>query len=174
MGRQIKRRYRGAVFVKDVDELREEFIKQKYGAARVEQFDAGAYQAFIDAYVAAHRARPRVFGGLNTMPWWHPRLYYDLHATHKYYIDVAAATLVERTCVRLLRRLASSRRDLEFLVEHNAAWIANVQRAIADECSLKATSQRAARFAASARRRGYKIMQFAKIFDRVCGALDAA
>ena len=174
MGRQLAKRYRGLIFVKDVDSLRADFIRRRYGAAPIKSFDAAAYQAHIDAYVAAHRARPLVFVGLNVMPWWHRDHYYDLHATHKYFVSEGAATLVERSCVRLLRRLAGSRRDLKFLVEHNGEFIANVQRAIADECDLGAAKKRVKAFTAGAARRGYKITQFADVYRAACAALDRA
>jgi hypothetical protein len=167
LGNRLKTSFGDRIVVKDLDDLRAEFIADMYDGGPVRKFDREAYQDYIDTFVQSNKFKPLVFVGLNEMPWWHPDHFYDLHATDKHYIDLPDVTVLRQKCRRLLLNLANSEQDMQFLVDHNAKFIDNVTRAIKDECDLEKVVEGSQRWANAFRAQGYQFSTADEIFDKV-------
>ncbi len=167
LGDRLKASFGDRIVVKDLDDLRAEFIADWYDGEPVRAFDRDAYQDFIDNFVQSNKFKPLVFVGLNEMPWWHPNHFYDLHATDKHYIDLPDVAVLRQKCRRLLLNLANSEQDMQFLVDYNAKFIDNVTRALKDECDLEKVVKEGKRLAAAFREQGYQFSTADEIFNKV-------
>jgi hypothetical protein len=167
LGNRLKSSFGDRIMVKDLDELRDQFVADRYDGGPVRNFDREAYQDYIDNFVQSNKFKPLVFVGLNVMPWWHPNHFYELHATDKHYIDVPDVTVLRQKCKRLLLDLANSEQDMQFLVDHNAKFINNVTQALKDECNFEKVVEESQRWTNAFRTQGYQFSTADEIFNAV-------
>lgn len=167
LGERLKKEFGDDILVKDIDDLRADFIKSQYKGAKFEEFDKKAFQTFINDFIKANQFAPLIFVGLNVMPWWHKDHFYNLHATNNFYLTVDNATLLQRKCRRLLTSLANSEADMDFLVQNNSKYIANVTAALRDECSLEKTIHESDTLSKSFKDQGYTLMAPDEVFRQI-------
>lgn len=139
LGNQLKLHYGNRIVVKDIDDLRQEFIKHNYKNAKViSKFDKNKYQKYIDNFVSKYKI-PLVFVGLNTMPWWHKGHYYNMHATHKYYIDIDTDLLFQQKCDRFLHDVFTKHKKPVYddLKTNEKETIKQLSLGLKIECSYK-------------------------------------
>jgi len=172
LGNKLKEEYGNKIIVKDIDDLRRDFIKDFYGDNRFDIIDKNEYQKYIDKFIEKHSTKTLIFVGLNTMPWWHKNHYYDLHSKHNYFIDLDDETILQQKCRRLLLDLANSNNDMEYLVKHNEKYIRNVSNAIAEECNLKKTKKMNKKWKKDYTKQGYKIMTRDDIYKKIVRLLE--
>ena len=70
------------------------------------------------------------------MSCWHPDHYYNMPATHKYFIGLDAETVLRQN-TELVLEWTDSIDDMDYLVSTNIKYTYNVSQPIACECSLK-------------------------------------
>lgn len=169
LGKQIAAKF--CAVVKDIDDLRQEFIHDHYGEKQWTVIDKDAYQKYIDDFIAA-QTLPIVFVGLNNMPWWHRDHYYDMHADHKFYIDLGDEEILRRKCTRLLRELPDDTRAMDDLVKNNNKFIKKVTAAVARECSLEESAKMNKKWAADYARFGYMLATSEEILAAVAHILN--
>jgi len=67
LGNKLKDQFKSKIVVKDLDELRAEFIESHYGKKfNWEKFDSEKYQSFLDKYILSQK-KPLILVGLNHM-----------------------------------------------------------------------------------------------------------
>jgi len=171
LGNKLKEEYNNKIIVKDIDDLRRDFIKDFYGDNRFDIIDKNEYQKYIDKFIEntqqKHSTKTLIFVGLNNMPWWHKNHYYDLHSNHNYFIDLDDETILQQKCRRLLLDWANSDEDMEYLVKHNKKYIRNVSNAITEECNLKKTKKMNKKWKKDYTKQGYKIMTRDDIYKKI-------
>ena len=84
LGEKLTKRFGKKITVKDIDDLRRDFIRYYYDNKIFQLIDKVGYQKYIDNFIKKHSSKPIVFVGLNNMPWWHANHYYNMHANHNY------------------------------------------------------------------------------------------
>lgn len=72
--------------IKDIDDLRRDFIKKYYGNKK---FDKVEYQKYIDKFVKTHSTKPLIFVELINMSWWHINY-------HNYFIELDDETIIKK------------------------------------------------------------------------------
>jgi len=166
LGKRLKSEFRSSIVVKDIDDLRTEFIQQFYGSNSWTVIDKEAYQQFIDAFVAK-QTKPIIFVGLNHMPWWHKQHYYDMHSTSNWYITIDDKTLITRKCKRLLTDVQTDKIAMEHLIHENQDFIRRFASAIRRECSLTKLKQLNKQWNTDYKRQGYKFASANVIYNGV-------
>jgi len=169
LGNKLKEEFSDNIIVKDIDDLRREFIKEYYGEKKWTIIDKDAYQKYIDKYVNEHN-KPIVFVGLNHMPWWHKNHYYDMHSTHNYYIDIDDATIIKQRCLRLIRELPDDFNDevvMNDLINNNKMFLRMTNRAINMDCNAKMIIKMNKKWNNDYKKQGYNFMQMEDIFKDV-------
>jgi len=68
LGNKLKEEYGNKIIVKDIDDLRREFIEDYYGNMKFDIIDMSEYQLYIDKFVKNNSLKPLIFVGLNNMP----------------------------------------------------------------------------------------------------------
>jgi deoxyadenosine/deoxycytidine kinase len=66
IGNKLKDKFKNKIVVKDIDDLRSDFIKEFYGDKKWTIIDKKAYQKYIDDYVGKIK-KPLILVGLNNM-----------------------------------------------------------------------------------------------------------
>jgi deoxyadenosine/deoxycytidine kinase len=121
LGHRLYNKYGSLIIIKDIDNLRHEFINTFYKNKKFDIIDNKAYQEYIFNYINTIK-KPLVFVGLNNMPWWHSDLYYNLKSTHNFYIDIDLNHIIQRIYKRDTNKL-NKEYDIEMLVKANNKWI---------------------------------------------------
>lgn len=84
LGNKLLEIYDDKILVKDTDNLLRQFINENIDTSKSWTWVPQNYQDYIDKFVKDNSDKIIVFVGLNTMPWWDPDLYYNLHSNHNY------------------------------------------------------------------------------------------
>ena len=97
LGNKIKEQFKSKIIVKDLDILRDEFIKEFYGNKKWTYIDENEYQLYIDSYINKQK-KPIIFVGLNdnTIYGKNKNLYYNVHSQHNYYIEIDDMIIVKK------------------------------------------------------------------------------
>ena len=172
LGNKLKEYFKSKIIVKDIDDLRIDFIKKNYGNKKFDVIDKVEYQKYIDDFVKKHSSKPLIFVGLNHMPWWHINHYYDMHSTHNYFIELDDETIIKQKCKRLFLDWATNDEEMNYLVNHNKKYIKNVSNAIAEECNLKKTIKLNNKWRKDYKKQGYKFMTRENIYKSVVQLLN--
>ena len=174
LGNKLERKYSNKIIVKDIDDLRMEFIKEHYGNKKWGVIDKNAYQQYIDDYINKQN-KPLIFVGLNNMPWWHKDLYYDMHSIHKFYINIPDETVIKQKCIRQLHKLINLESDkmaMNDLINDNEKFIRLTTDVIKEECDAKQIIKLNKKWNKDYKKQGYRFLSREKIYDVVCKISD--
>lgn len=174
LGNKLKYKYNEKIVVKDIDDLRYDFIKKEYKNFKIDKWNADKYQKFIDEFVKKHNKKPIIFVGLNHMPWWNKNLYYDMHPKYKYYIKLSNDIIFEQKCIRFTNGVfVKNKNDLIKKIKNNENdTIKNISKAFKDECSYEKITKMNEIWNLNYKKQGYKFLSRDKIFDEVCEILN--
>jgi ABC-type oligopeptide transport system ATPase subunit len=172
LGKKIERRFRGHVVVKDMDDLRDEFIRDFYKGRKWTFINTREYQKYIDAFVKAQR-KPVVLVGLtdNSVYGKNKRIFIDPRALHKFYIDVDDPTILRQKCTRLLTDIQTDIPAMRDLKRNNTHFIAKFTEAIRRECSLAKTIAASKALKRDYMGMGYEPLPPNHIYTRIVGIL---
>lgn len=171
LGDKLKDKFGNKIIVKDIDDLRVEFIEKYYGNKEWSVIDKKAYQKYIDNYMN-NQNKPIIFVGLNNMPWWHEDLYYNMHSTYNYYIKIDDMTIVKQKCLRLFENMPNDKFAMNDLVNNNELFIELTKRSIDVNCNAKETIKMNKKWNKDYEKQGYKFMSRELIFKKVSKILD--
>ena len=174
LGKKLESSYSNKIVVKDIDDLQREFIKDHYAGKKWEIIDKDAYQKYINNYINKIN-KPLIFVGLNHMPWWHKELYYDMHSTHNFYINLNDETIIKQKCIRHLRKLSDLENNetaMNNLINNNEKFIRLITKRIKNECDVKLIINRNKKLNEDYKKQGYIFLSREEIYDKVCGILD--
>jgi energy-coupling factor transporter ATP-binding protein EcfA2 len=134
LGNKLKNIFNNKIVVKDIDDLRTEFIIKYYGNKRWTTINKKAYQQYINKYISS-QTKPLIFVGLNNMPWWHTNHYYNMHSDYNYYIELDDDTILKQKCSRLFKDLIMDEDAFGYLINDNERFVRLRKLAIEGECS---------------------------------------
>ncbi len=166
LGSKLKDKFGDEIIVKDLDELRDEFIQKYYGNKKWKIIDKEAYQEYIDEYVNK-QTKPLIFVGLNNIPWFHKNHYYNMHSTYNYYIEIDDMTIVKQKCMRFFAEITNDQIAMNDLINNNKKFVEIVKKAIERECGSKETVIMNKKWNKDYKNQGYKFMSREDIFKDV-------
>lgn len=140
LGDRIKEKLKNNCIIKDLDDLRDEFINKFYGNKKWTYIDEYEYQRYINDYINKQK-KPIVFVGLNdnTIYGKNKKLYYNLHSQYNYYIEIDDMTIVKQKCLRLLNSIQNDKFAMNDLIKNNEMFVKNFSQAVKKECNAKET-----------------------------------
>lgn len=173
LGGQLKELFGKKIIVKDLDILREEFIKKFYGDKKWTYIDTKEYQNFINAFIDK-QTKPLVFVGLNDNRVFgkNKSLYYDLRSQHNYYIELDDMVVLEQKCSRLLNDIRNDAEAMRDLVKYNELFIKKFSQAVRRECNAQETIKINNEWKKDYIKQGYKLMSQENIFKTVSKILN--
>lgn len=143
VGKRISKRFGNKVVVKDLDDLRAEYIAKRYASQRWtwNDFDSKGYQAFLDQYIAKIiKPKPLVLTGLNQIYLHDKKLYYNIHATHRFYLDVPDTQVVKQKCLRFIKELQNivkMEHVVDDITNNNKRFVKLTNQGLVSQCGVK-------------------------------------
>jgi adenylate kinase family enzyme len=167
LGNKLKSKFGNKIVVKDFDDLRREFINLKFGNKKI-VWDSVAYQKYINDFVNKQK-KTLIWTGLNHMPWWNKKLYYNTHANHKFYIKLDSETIFKQKCSRYINDVfVDNQNKLIDNFINNKQTIDNIKNELLNECGYKETTQMNQIWNKAYKKQGYKSLSRSHIYDAVC------
>ena len=181
LGQRLSDLYGDKIIVKDIDYLRDEFIKQYYGDEQFNMIDDNAYQEYINNYIENSKKVPIIFVGLNNHPWWNPNIYYDLHSNYKFYIDIDNKKLLKQKCVRYLqeeliedfKNLINDDNAMDDMINDNEKFIRLLCEKIKRECDIEEITKESDKWKNDYENQGYIIESSDSIYNPVVSILNS-
>ena len=169
LGNKLKKKLGKKVIIKDLDNLRDQFIKKFYEKRRWKYINEKEYQKYIDEYIKKQK-KTIIFVGLNdnTIYGKNKKLYYKLHSNYKYYIKINDMIIVKQKCLRLLNDIQKDSKAMKDLIKNNKFFVKKFSEAIKQECSSKETIKLNKKWNRDYKKQGYKFMTRENIFKTVC------
>jgi adenylate kinase family enzyme len=179
LGNKLKENFGSKIVVKDLDDLRYEFVKNKYGSYKniwkKKDFvwDKDAYQNWIYEYIKKQK-KPIIFVGLNHMPWWNKDLYYDLQSNINFYIKLTTEKIFEQRCKRFLSDVFEDnlKKTVKEIIKNETKTIENLQEALKHECSYKEIKDLTDKWNKDYKKQNYKFLSSDKIFNEISKILS--
>jgi len=178
LGNKLLELFGNKIIVKDIDDLRVDFIKKYYGDNEWNVIDKDAYQEYIDKYITEQKKKekPLIFVGLNTMPWWHKDLYYNFQPDYKFYIDIDTKKLIKQKCMRYLTQelkdIINDEIAMNDLMNNNKKFIRLVCEGIKRECDIKQITDESDKWKNDYESQGYTVLNSDEIYERVVNILN--
>ena len=175
IGRKIQKHYGKSIVMKDLDELRDEFINKHYNIDKPYSFEESKYQKYIKSYINKHKSKPIVFVGLNDNNFGKTKsLYYDLSADYKFYINIDNSIIIQQKCERFITEflpeiLKEHRNDI---TEKNKIFVKNVIRNFREECGAKLTIRDNNKWARNYKQMKYQFMSREMIYKLVISLIN--
>lgn len=169
LGNKLKKKLGKKIIVKDLDDLRDQFINKFYGKKKWKYINEKEYQKYIDNYIKNIK-KPLIFVGLNdnTIYGKDKNLYYNLHSNHNFYINIKDNIIVKQKCLRLLNEIQKDNEAMNDLIKNNDKFIKLFSEALKQECSLKKTIKLNKKWNKDYKKQGYKFMTRENIFKTIC------
>lgn len=177
LGNKLKERFKSKIVVKDLDDLRAEFIENNYdNDFNWEEFNSELYQTFLDNYILSQK-KPLVLVGLNHMFFHNKKLYYNVHSQYNYYIDIDDMLIVKQKCIRFLTdelkdMVTKHKTIIRDITEDNKKFVKLIKENIERECGTKETFKLNKMWKKDYKKQGYTFMTRENIYKTVCKILN--
>ena len=176
LGNKLKKKYGKKMVVKDLDDLRDEFIKSYYGEKRWTFINVREYQKYINDYIKKHSKKPIIFVGLNdnTIFGRNKELYYNVHSDYNFYIKIDDNVIIEQKCERFILEFLPEilKHEKKDITEKNEYFIKQITKALKNECNALETKKLNKKWAKDYKKMKYKFMNRNDIYKEVCKILN--
>ena len=134
--------------------------------------DEVKYQQFIDNFILRQK-KPIIFVGLNDNPLGIKKIYYNLHPTHKFYIDIDDKVILKQKCLRMLKEeIPNDKYAMEDLIDNNEKFIKGMTFAINNTCNLKKLEKENSRWKKDYNKQDYIFMSREDIYKSVIKIIE--
>lgn len=179
LGNIIKNQFGDKIVVKDIDDLRADFVLKFYGGydkfwKNKYKWNSKEYQKYIDDFVIKHQNKPIIFVGLNHMPWWNKKLYYNMHAIYKYYIQLKSDIIFNQKCSRAFDEIFVNDREktLSNIRKYDKKYLKRMNNYINSECNYKQIKTMNKIWNLDYSKQKYKFMSSDDIFKEITNILN--
>jgi uridine kinase len=144
LGKKLKNKYKNRIIVKDIDDLRYEFINDNYSKSfNWKSFNSKKFQKFIYDYINKQN-KPIIFTGLNQIFFHNKNIYYNIMSDHNFFIDIDDQTIVKQKCIRFLTdelkdMVTKNKTIIRDITEDNEKFVRLIKQNIDRECGTKET-----------------------------------
>ena len=173
LGDRLKTIFKNKIVVKDLDNLRDEFIQYFYGEKKWTFIDENEYQNYIDNFIKKNK-KPIIFVGLNdnTIYGKNKKLYYNLYSQHNYYIELQDEIVLKQKCLRLLNDVQNDESAMDYLINKNKEFIKLFTGAIKRDCDIKNTVKMNNKWKKDYKKQNYKFLSRDNIFKDIVKLLQ--
>lgn len=179
IGDKLKQHFGQKIIVKDLDDLRGEYVDKKYGGYQniwnTANFawDINNYQKWIDDFVN-NQSKPLIFVGLNHMPWWHKDHYYNVHSQHNFYIQLDSDIVFKQKCSRFINDVfvQNQNQTLNDIIENEFEAMNDLTEGLKNECNYKQITEMNIKWDTDYKNQNYTFMPRELIYDTVCDIIN--
>ena len=176
LGNKLTKKFGSKIVVKDLDDLRDEFIKSYYGEKRWTFINVREYQKYINNFIKKHNKKPIIFVGLNdnTLFGRNKELYYNVHSNYNFYIDIDDNVIIEQKCERVILKILPDilKDEKKNIIENNEYFIKRLTKIFKEECSALETKKRNKKWTKDYKKMKYIFMNRNDIYKEVCKILS--
>jgi len=174
LGNKLKDKIGNKVIIKDLDDLRDEFITNFHGNKKWTYIDEDEYQKYIDNYIN-NQKKPIIFVGLNDNIVYgkNKNLYYNVHSKYNYYIEIDDGIINKQKCMRFLNDITNDKMAMNDLSENNARFIKLFIQSIKRECDIKKTIKMNSKWNKDYKKQGYIFIPSENIYKSVVKLLQS-
>jgi adenylate kinase family enzyme len=177
LGNRLKQKFGNNICVKDLDDLRDEFIKIFYGSKKWTYIDTNEYQKHINKYIEKYiekETKPLIFTGLNDNVFGkNKKLYYNIQSHHNYYIELDNLTILKQKYLRFLNRKQNNEILTNDLINDNDNFLKMFSITIKKECNLKRVIKLSDIWEKYYKSQNYKFMTSEDIYNDVNNLLNS-
>jgi len=180
LGNKFKTNFKDKIIVKDLDELLDDYFAEHFGknsSYNLGDVNEELYQDYIDNYISK-QTKPIIFVGLNdNFVDFYPKrkdIYYDVHATYGYYIDIDDDIIIKQKCMRFLDNIKSDTNVTDAIIDDNKKFIKVMIKSINTECNKTFIMIWINKWKNDYKRQGYKFMDRDEIYEDVTKILQRA
>ena len=166
LGLKLKEKFKGKIIVKDLDDLRDEFIKYFYGNKKWTFIDEKEYQKYIDKYIKRQK-KTIIFVGLNDNILGNKQLYYNIQSQYNYYIKLDDETIMKQKCQRFLRNTHNNKEAMNDLIKNNKKFMKLFTEAAEYNCNTNVMMKENNKFKKYYKKQGYIFMSRENIYKSV-------
>ena len=181
LGEKLLEKFSDKIIVKDLDNLRSEFLKEEYKDKKMNEikkeiWNEGKYQQWIDNYIDKNKDKPIVFVGLNNIPWVNKFSYYNMHSKHNFYINLDFDTIFKQRCSRFMDNIFVKNREkvLDNIIKNKNKEIKNIQDMFYNNCNYDEILEINKQFNKDYKEQKYKFMSIEDIYEKVSKILNKA
>lgn len=98
--KKLKKIFEKTTIIKNLNELKKEYIKKNYGEKKYYYFEEKKYQNYIYKYIEENLNKSMIFIGFN-FDVKNPKRYYDLKTTQKYVINIDVKIIMKEKINKL-------------------------------------------------------------------------
>lgn len=177
IGNKLKEKFKNKIIVKDIDDLRNEFMNEQYGMKKFnwKSFDSNKYQKYINDFISK-QTKPIVFVGLNHMFWHNKKLYYNMHSQYNFYIDINDMVIIKQKCIRFLsdelQDIIKNKNVIEDITKNNKKFLKLIIENIDRECGTKHTVKLNNMWKKDYKKQGYKFASRENIIKEVSKIIE--
>jgi len=179
LGNKLKEQFKSKIVVKDLDILRDEFIKEFYGNKKWTYIDENKYQSYIDSYINKQK-KPIIFVGLNdnTVYGKNKNLYYksNISNNHSLTLNIECPefkfVILKQKCLRTLDAIRNDKMAMDDLVNNNERFLEMIIKEIKKDCSAKETIKMNNKWKKDYEKQNYKFMDRENIYKSVIKILN--
>lgn len=174
LGNKLQKKFGKKIKVKDLDQLRDEFINKNYDTSKSWSFSEKKYQKYINNFIKKSK-KPLIFVGLNDNHFGKTKsLYYNLQSDYNYYIDIDDTIIIKQKCERFIKSfLPDIYNDFKNnIIIDNKKFIEIVTKSAKDECSASKTIALNKKWSKDYKKMGYIFMSRESIYKKVSTLLQ--
>lgn len=142
VGNKLKEKYGNKIIVKDIDDLRIDFINDTYDLSKSWSFNDDDYQTYIDNYIKKIK-KPLILVGIPNNPnGQNKKRYFNVHSSYNYYIKIDDMTIVKQRCTRFLTKqliqdTINNPHAMNAMINDNDKFIKILIKGIKNECGYR-------------------------------------
>ena len=181
LGEKLLEKFSDKIIVKDLDNLRSEFLKEEYKNKKMDEikkeiWNEGKYQQWIDNYIDKNKDKPIVLVGLNSIPWVNKFSYYNMHSKHNFYINLDFDTIFKQRCSRFMDNIFVKNREkvLDNIIKNKNKEIKNIQDMFYNNCNYDEILENNKQWNKDYKEQKYKFMSREYIYEKVSKILNKA
>lgn len=169
LGNKLLEIYDDKILVKDTDVLLRQFINENIDTSKSWTWVPKNYQEYIDKFIKDNSDKIIVFVGLNTMPWWDPDLYYNLHSNYNYYIKLDDDSIFKQKCNRFIDDIFNVKKEnlIKEFMKNEDQLINELANAFKEECGYIGILQQNKKWNKDYKKQKYKILSQNDILTEV-------
>lgn len=180
----IKTKIRDNIIIKNLDDLRNDFIKEFYSNKNVSHIDESEYQTYIDKYINSHTGL-LIFCGNNmyTINGKNKKLYYILHSNYNYYKQIDNEYVITQECIHFLdivenyiidkrNNLHNKKYKSNDIIKYNDNSIKKINDTLKHECDIGRIIKENNKLKKYYKKKGYIFMSEQDIYDDIIKLLN--
>jgi adenylate kinase family enzyme len=173
LSKKLKDKFGSKIEFIELDKVRKIYVEQNFKEPdykKITNFNKEKFQEYLDKLIK-NKNKPIIIEGLNHFHWWDMEHYYELYATHKFYIDLDVDTIFKQKCNRFIEGAfhneEKKNRILQNLIKNEEYWLDRIQADFKSNCSFEKINKFTTMWDTDYKKMGYKFMTSDEIYNSI-------